>query len=512
MRQVLAVIAAFVCVLSVHAQDVIKPGVGETIDKMIRSKSLGQFWGGVLVAKDGEILLAKGYGIANQDLAPMTADSLFDIASITKCFTSAAVLKLAQDGKLSLDDPLSKFFTEVPENKQLVTVRHLMTHTSGIAGGGEEAYQQGDLRDPVVAGLLKVRVSAKPGTRHQYSNVGYFLLAAIIEKVSGTTWEKYVTDAILRPAGMKSSGCCGDASFPTNLLTARMDGDWGIDGNAASWPYAMTWGYRGAGGVVSSVVDMYAWDRALRGDSLFTAATRQTMFTPALNSYAMGWEVRETGQGRTATHTGGVRGYRTIMTRWLEKDACIVILTNEIHEPFGLMKSLSEAIFPELVEKTSFHAYIGSRKRGEYGSVAIDKDLVVGADPVAGGVKVTFRENESAALEISLSESAANALIGKLNDAVDGVLAEGASKDKKGMVLEIYTGPYKLKETDDLIREGEGVSAEAMAGLMHPEPGGEKKVLLYIKDDTRHMLPVFIKLEAGTASELAGALKTALGG
>jgi CubicO group peptidase (beta-lactamase class C family) len=287
---------------------------------------------GVLVALDGEILLAKGYGVADVDTdRRIDRASLWDVASITKQFTAAGILVLQQQGKLALDDALAKFFVDVPADKADVTIRQLLNHTSGIANSYdyEQAGKTVDFarKEPALEFYLHLPMVAEPGAEWAYSNLAYNIVAAIIEQVTGETWEEFVRERVLRPAGMEESWALGDPELPSERVPR------GSKGEGPAFPYGVVshWaGYRGAGGIHTTLDDLFRWDRALRTEGLLTEASRAVLFTPALNDYALGWRIdRDAGGRRRASHGGAVNGFVSHFMRGLEQDLVVAVLTNE---------------------------------------------------------------------------------------------------------------------------------------------------------------------------------------
>ncbi|MFL5468091.1 MAG: serine hydrolase domain-containing protein [Gemmatimonadaceae bacterium] len=206
------------------------------LDSVVRVQSDSGFSGVVLVAKNGSVILEKAY--SPRSGRPLTVATAFNIGSMTKGFTAAAILRLRSQHRLSFSDPISRFFPHAPEQKRDITIFHLLTHTSGLAGNSAGA---GIVRrEGAVVAILSQRLEYPPGTRYKYIDDGYQLLAAIIEVVTGSTWEKYVTEELLQPARMRSTGFQG--------------GDWG---------------HKGANGMRSTARDLYRWVSAIHDARLF---------------------------------------------------------------------------------------------------------------------------------------------------------------------------------------------------------------------------------------------------
>ncbi len=313
--------------LAVAAEDEVVVGeVGRMLDDAVTRGGRGAFWGAVLVAKDGKVLLAKGYGSADYAERPNTANTLFEIASTSKSFTAAAILKLEMDRKLKTSDKLSTFFRKVPPDKRDITVHHLLTHTSGIPGDAGDPYASPISRKAYVARVLSKELVSKPGKAFAYNNAAYALLAAIVEEASHATFEKYSQKKLFKPAGLQDTGFIKDASLDTDRETVRR-GDRIPEATATDWHWG--WGYRGMGGVVSTVHDLYRWDRALRDGKVLDVDAQAKYHEPFREGYACGWRVERTDRGtRKIHHSGGVHGYACQYARFPEDDTVVVILSN----------------------------------------------------------------------------------------------------------------------------------------------------------------------------------------
>lgn len=325
---VFCLLAASSALAQTSSEPTIRGELGRKLDRFLTytEKFPDGISGAILVARNGTILLEKGYGIADSDSeARIRHDAIWDVASITKQFTAAAILKLQMQGKLSLDDPLDKIFDDVPDNKAKVTLRQLLSHTSGIKNDGRLTGVDLFDRDETVAAILELPMSSKPGEKWAYSNLAYFLLGGIIEKVSGQSYEDYVREHLFEPAGMKDAGCIGEERIDLKRVPR------GTKGTSPKFAYGpkLSWGYRAAGGVLATVRDMYNWDRALRGKKLLSDALKAELYKPRKNGYALGWFVRPDAAGRRRVfHGGSVRGLNSYYLRHLDRDLVVVVLQN----------------------------------------------------------------------------------------------------------------------------------------------------------------------------------------
>jgi len=338
---------------------------------------LGQFNGSALVADGGQLVLKKGYGLANMEWqVPNSPDTRFRLGSITKQFTAALVLQQVAKGKLRLDGRLSDYLPDYRKDTgEKVTLHHLLTHTSGIPSytSGPDIVEIG--RDPhEVAEFVKTYCSGDlqfdPGSRFTYNNSGYFLLGAILEKTTGQRYERLLQESILDPLGMKDTGY----DHHETVLARR----------AAGYEKSLTGGYRNAGyldmsvpyaagSLFSTVEDLFRWDQALYGEAVLSATSKGVMFKPFLQHYAYGWTVSTAaadGPDAGATligHEGGINGFNTLLLRLVDRHGLIVLLNNTGGAPLSRMaagirailagkdyprprRSIAEAIAPVFLE------------------------------------------------------------------------------------------------------------------------------------------------------------------
>jgi CubicO group peptidase (beta-lactamase class C family) len=316
-------------------------------EQAVRRAGGEDFWGTVLVAREGRVLFSRGFGAADYDRRPNAPDTLFELASASKQVTATAILKLEQQKRLKTTDPLHKFFgRDLPQDKRAITLEHLLHHTAGLDPELGVPYAWQGTRAAYLEQILAAPLVAAPGAAFSYSNVGYALLAAVVEEVTKGEFEDYVRRELFKPAGLVDTGFIGDkALIDSPRVSVRRADDAEPGWTAASWFYG--WGYRGMGGVVSTALDLERWDRALRGDKLLGAAARQKLYEPGLERYAYGWMIEPTERGtRKAHHAGGVRGYAVQVARWLEEDALVVVLSNGKSDVHGVERALGALLFP----------------------------------------------------------------------------------------------------------------------------------------------------------------------
>jgi CubicO group peptidase (beta-lactamase class C family) len=324
--------------------------IGRRLDAVVQMDRARPFWGVVLVSRDGKVVLAKGYGFADLQKVPNTPKMVFDIGSASKPFTAAAILKLEEQGKLRTRDSISLHLADVPKDKAAVTIHHLLTHTSGISGNIDFTGVMLRDREPMTAAVLNTRLLSAPGEAFHYTNPGYFLLAAIIERASGQSFESFVKENVFKPAGMINTWFLQNPDVDRALETRRVLrpalGSEPALTDRASW-YAWSWGFRGATGIVSSAEDLFRWDQALRGDKVLSRIAKVKYFLPDKADYAYGWHVGKTKTGTAIIHhSGATRGYRTVLARYPERNTLVVVLTNEDSDPRSVQRRLEDVLFP----------------------------------------------------------------------------------------------------------------------------------------------------------------------
>ncbi|MFN5662327.1 MAG: serine hydrolase domain-containing protein, partial [Planctomyces sp.] len=344
-----------------------------------RSVATAGFSGAVLAAKDGRVIAATGVGFADESgTVPNTPATLLEIASLSKQFTAAAILRLQQDGKLNIDDPIARHLPGVPEESASSTIAHLLHHTSGIPGGNSQG--AGSDLAAVLPLFLEGGPRHTPGTRFEYWNQGYALLAEIITRASGQDYPVYCTQAIFTPAGLRGTLFTGDAA-PAGAVVAIGRSARGPSRSALDHPYgAYGFQYRGMVGVVASVRDLYRWDRALTGSTVLNDAQRQVLFTPGPGDYALGWRITTGPSGRTTqSHGGAVRGFLAEMRRLPQHDACVIVLANSDDAPVREVAAGVESLLfgekPTWTPPVPLPAELATTLAGEYrdarGRVAI---------------------------------------------------------------------------------------------------------------------------------------------
>lgn len=374
--------------------EIVKDEVAQKLDEYLSRLSAIGFSGAIVATKGDDVILQKGYGYADaESKRPWTADTVSTVGSITKQFTGAAVVKLEQDGKLSVSDPISKWFENVPADKQSITIHHLLTHTSGIRGGFGGDWDTQATREWLTQQALSSELLWPPGTRYRYSNAGFSLAAMIVEKASGMGYEEYLQSALFKPAGMTRTGYTHADFTPAELAVGYQDGKrWGTVLGRAMLEDGPCWNLRGNGGIHSTLRDMVRWHRALEGDTILSSSAREKLFAPHADEgggqshYGYGWSIVTTMRGtKLITHNGGNGILFADFRRYVDEGVMFFIMTNVAEFP-------AEFVSPTIAQIVHGHEYTLPPKvvpvdaaalatfAGEY-ALPGDAKLVVTAEP-----------------------------------------------------------------------------------------------------------------------------------
>jgi CubicO group peptidase (beta-lactamase class C family) len=290
-----------------------------------------RFSGAVLVAKDGKPVFRKGFGLANREWnTPNDPTTKFRIGSITKQFTATAILQLQEAGKLSVDDPASKFYPDMPAAWSGVTIKHLLTHTSGIPDYTHvpNFFDHESMRDRAPEEIIKLTADKPldfmPGSQYAYDNSGYILLGIIVEKVSGEKYAAYLQRHIFAPLGMRSTG------YDVNeaVLAKRAAGYSGDSGKIEHTRYLSMTEPFSAGGLYSTVDDLLTWDRALTAGKVLKPVSMRAMFTDYGYRYGFGWTIDTLAGHRRISHDGGINGFSSQFDRYPDDKLTVIVFSN----------------------------------------------------------------------------------------------------------------------------------------------------------------------------------------
>jgi CubicO group peptidase (beta-lactamase class C family) len=278
------------------------------IDSTLREFAQHDFAGVVLVAHGDRIILNKGYGLADRERGvPMTANTYFSTAGITKALTAAGVLLLEQEGVLHTDDPVAKYIGALPGAKNATTLHHLLTHTDGLSRPG--ARLSTTSQESFVSSLKETPIAYVPGSATRYTDLGHSLLGVVLERASGESYESFIRRRVLDPAGMRDSRFENEVLPAGATLAREYSGPVGAQHPVA--PRGYTWGRRASLGLVSTAIDVYRLLRA--SETLFPEQVRRKLFQPQTTSdygalHAYGWTYGK-ARNTTAQETAGTPGF-----------------------------------------------------------------------------------------------------------------------------------------------------------------------------------------------------------
>jgi CubicO group peptidase (beta-lactamase class C family) len=318
-------------------------GYMEQVDSFVRDEMHRERVPGVAIGivSKGELIAAKGYGDANVELGvPVTPSTIFQSGSVGKQFTAVAVMLQVEDGRLALDDSVTKYFPDAPASWRPITIRHLLTHTSGIPDYTEslaDRSSQGiDFRrdyteEELSKAVFSLPLEFEPGTRWSYSNTGYLLLGVIIHKVSGQFYGDVLKERVFTPLGMKTARIISEADIVPN----RAAGYRLLNGELKNQEWvAPTLNTTADGALYLSMLDFIAWDRGLRSQAILKGDSWSQIYTPVtLRSgktypYGFGWFVDESGGKPWYHHSGSWQGFKICISRYLGDDVTIIVLSN----------------------------------------------------------------------------------------------------------------------------------------------------------------------------------------
>ena len=306
----------------------------------------------IAVVRQGNVVLTKGYGMANVELnIAATPQSVYAIASVSKQFIATGILLLAQDGKLQLDDDIHKYYPQAPQTWQGITLRHLLSHTSGIVRESP-AFDPGKIQPDsvVVQSAFPLPLQFPIGTKWQYCNVGYFALADIIRKVSGQPWPTFLEKRVFAPVGMAATR----TTTLSDIVPNRADGyEWTDNQLHRALPYLAL---RPSGAFLSTVLDLAKWDAALYTDKFLTEASRKQLWTPVVLKdgspypYGLGWRIDSVQGAQRMHHGGSLPGFRSEYARFPQSGLSVIVLTN------------GDSANPESIAQEIALLYIGSTR------------------------------------------------------------------------------------------------------------------------------------------------------
>lgn len=512
---ILSVISYFITV-PLAAQPLNVKKLAVDYDKMLLEQFKPDETGcAALVAKDGQVIYTRAFGMANLELnVPMQPDMVFRIGSITKQFTAVAILQLMEQGKLSLQDDITKFIPDYPTQAYTITIEHLLTHTSGIKSytnlpGYIENVRTDMKPDELINTFKNQPMEFAPGTKWNYNNSGYFLLGYIIEKVTGKSYPDYIQENFFTPLGMTST-CYGS---DTKIIKNRAYGyQQGGDGVANSDYCSMTQPYS-AGSIMSTVGDLFKWHQALyagklvKKETLEKAVTEYRLSNGKGSGYGYGWFLSQLQGSPTVEHGGGIFGYLTSSVYLPKEDVYVALFSNSTAKApeFTALKMAAMAIGKPLVttgitlDEATLDQYAGVYVNDAGREVTVTRDgNQLSATLTGAGTRKMFPVEkdkflvDDAFMYATFSRDAAGKIVSFVSDD-RGRLDEWKLTDKKieekkaitlsEATLDRYTGEFELQPgfTITFTREGNRLMTQAT---------GQGKFEVFAESETKFFLKV----------------------
>lgn len=407
--------------------------LGERLDQYLSQLERFGMHGAILIERDGETILKNGYGLANvESEEPITAETVFHLGSIGKQFTASAIMLLQQQKKLNVNDTIDKYLENVPDDKKVITIHHLLTHTAGFP------------YHPTGGRVLDLPLQSKPGERWSYANPGYELLHDIIENLSGENYCDFMQENFFRPLGMNNTKCTGDPyrEHP-NLAVAYTDGsNQGTVVDMGRMP-----GFYGAGDFGSTVGDMLKWEHALRNNTILNAQSTTAMFTEHAKNddspmgYGYGWMTTTTIRGtRLIMHGGNLGGFNADYRRYIDENLTVIFLSNH----FVNGRSMRDAVMNNVSllinggDAMKVPATVEADLAQLEGDYKIEGGVVIEADENGGALTLSSREQEG--MYLLFSPQADDALRERCEQwskdtvAVLTAIAEGDAEITRGLL------------------------------------------------------------------------------
>ncbi|HYF15524.1 MAG TPA: serine hydrolase domain-containing protein [Phycisphaerales bacterium] len=499
--------------------------VASRLEAAITKAAAGPMWGAVLVMRGGDVLLERGFGDRTPDRpAPIDAVSLFDVGSISKQFTAAAVLLLEQEGRLGLDDPVERYLPEAKGSG--VTVRHLLTHRGGL----NDEQGMSALGEPSRGRMLRRAFAAKPkftpGEAFVYSNLGYCVLAAVVDEASGVGFDVFLRERVFKGAGLASTGFTDGIGLDSTRVTHREQTVAGAPGGTFDDPWG--WGARGCTSVVTNLEDLRAWCGVLRTSKLLGEGRRATMFAPGeadrrgRGRVAMGWFIERGIGGRERIgHGGATRGYRAVLSVIPSEGVTIAVLTNLRQNPIAIRDAVECALFPEDTPASAAWLRTGDLPLNEHG-VALAEDAALAwshaadpetsvvpiapeAAPWAGTLALRVDDSAQPVAVVWLTRGAAQELRARLAD----VRAPREQGRGAGSTLSVAISLYEPAGAEPALISGESVRVELRdryVGMGEHGRFEDVRPTLVVIDAEKGVWPLIVRMDDAAAESLADAL------
>jgi CubicO group peptidase (beta-lactamase class C family) len=344
----LVLLFSFTCI----AQD----GVSNKVDEYIRSEMVSQQIPGVSLAvvRNGEVVIARGYGLANlEHQVPVKPETIFQSGSMGKQFTATAVMMLVEEGKLGLDDKITRYFPGGPAAWNNITVRHLLTHTSGMTDYPDDFDLRRDYtEDEMVQRIKPIPLAFPPGEKWSYSNLAYVMLGVLIHKVTGKFYGDFLQERVFQPLGMSTARVISEADIVPN----RAAGYRLVNGQLKNQDWVSpSLNTTADGALYLTVYDVAKWDAALYGEKLLKRSTLEQMWTPVklndgkTHGYGFGWALGDVRGHRLVEHGGAWQGFKSQISRYVDDKLTVIVFANQIRaNPAKIAHGVAAIFNPEL--------------------------------------------------------------------------------------------------------------------------------------------------------------------
>lgn len=338
------------------AQEVFEKKIDEYLGREMKSQQIPGI--ALAVVKDGKIVLARGYGLANvEHQVPVKPETIFQSGSTGKQFTATAVMMLMEEGKLSLDDKITKYFPDAPESWNDITIRHMLTHTSGMTDYPDDFDMRRDYtEDELYQRMKPIPLAFKPGDKWSYSNLAYVTLGILIHKVSGKFYGDFLQERIFKPLDMTTARIISEADIIPNRAAGYRITNGQLKNQGWVSPTLNT---TADGALYFTVYDMAKWDAALYTEKLLKKSSLEQMWTPVkLNDgktfpYGFGWGLGEVRGHHIIEHGGAWQGFKAQISRYVDDKLTIILFANQTRaNPAKLTHDIAAIINPELAGKT----------------------------------------------------------------------------------------------------------------------------------------------------------------
>lgn len=488
----------------------------------------------VLIARNGQVIYKKAFGMANMELAvPMQADNVFRIGSLTKQFTAIAILQLMEQGKLNLQDEITRFIPDYPTQGNKITIEHLLTHTSGIRNHNAipdtvQRYKLDFTPKEMIDYFKGQPIRFTPGSRYEYSNSGYTLLGYIIEKITGKTYAQYLEENFFKPLDMTGSLYASDTKLVKNRANGYIKTKNGFENSAymsMTQPYA-------AGSIQSTVDDLFKWNQAVtsyklvKKETLDRAWSRYKLNDGSLINYGYGWRMGYIQESQSVWHAGLVSGSITMALYLPKEDVFVTVLSNwENNSPEDVVAKLAALAIGNpykykaiALGNTTLQSYLGvyENDRGQQRIITVagdqlytrlnrapkveikayQKDKFFFADDVM--LTIDFTRNHRGEVDKLVSKSrTAIEVWAKTNKPIPS--ENGIKLDAK--VLESYVGRYEI--TPEFL-----ITVTREKDRLFVEPSGQEKFEIFAESESKFFLKIndalleFVKDSSGKVTKV----------